>query len=80
MTQHEQHQLFYQQFNTVVANHAEWLNTPQGTLEVLADPWKRQAPVVKIDHADYSDSNKAADILRMLRARHTTIATQGQSK
>lgn len=73
MTDYEKYQLFYQQFNTVVHNHQEWLKSPQGTLEVLKDPWKAQPPIVKIDHPQ--DENKARDILAMLKARHGTVTT-----
>lgn len=73
MTDYEKYQQFYQQFNTVVHNHQEWLNTPEGTLAVLRDPWKAQPPVVRIDHPD--DTNKARDILQMIRARHNKNVT-----
>jgi hypothetical protein len=75
MTEYEQHQLFYQQFNTVVHNHQEWLHSPEGTLAVLRDPWKAQAPVVRIDHMDYADETKVKDVLKRLQARHTTAGT-----
>ena len=78
MTEYEQQKLFYEQFNTVIHNHQEWLKTPQGCVEVLTDPWKAQPPAVKISHADYADDTKAADVLRMLRARHTQAKTNGQ--
>ena len=73
MTDYEQHKLFYEQFNTVVHNHQEWLHSPQGTLEVLADPWKAQPPQVRIDSP--FEENKARDILKMLRDRHTQAGT-----
>jgi hypothetical protein len=66
MTDYEKQQLFYQQFNTVVHNHQEWLNTPQGTLEVLRDPWKAQPPTVQVSP---SGSANPKDILNMLRQR-----------
>jgi hypothetical protein len=70
MTDYEKQQLFYQQFNTVVHNHQEWLRSPEGTLAVLRDPWKAQPPSVRID-SPYEE-NKARDILKMLRDRHGT--------
>ena len=85
MTDYEKHQQFYQQFNTVVHLHQEWLNSPQGTLEVLVDPWKAQPPQVRIDSPH--EENRARDILAMLKARHNipvtvlppVVVTGGQS-
>lgn len=73
MTDYERYQQFYQQFNTVVHNHTEWLNSPQGTLEVLIDPWKAQPPIVRIENPQ--DENRARDILAMIKARHGTVTT-----
>lgn len=70
MTDYEKQQLFYQQFNTVVHNHQEFINSPQGILEVLKDPWKAQPPVVRIENPQ--DENRARDILAMIKARHGT--------
>jgi hypothetical protein len=67
MTDYQLHKLFYQQFNTVIANHAEWLKTPQGCMEVLRDEWKGKAPIVRIDSP--FEENTARDILDMIRAR-----------
>ena len=78
MTDHEKYQAFYKQFNTVVQNHAEWLQTPQGLMEVLKDDWKGKAPIVRIDHPN--EENKARDILEMIRARHANAAVQTTSQ
>ena len=75
MTDYERHQQFYQQFNTVVHLHQEWLNSPQGTLEVLVDPWKAQPPVVRVDHPSYADDTKVKDVLKRLRAKHIQAGT-----
>ena len=75
MTEYEQHQQFYQQFNTVVHLHQEWKNTPEGLLAILKDPWKAQPPVVRIDHVSYANENKAQEVLKRLRARHTAAGT-----
>jgi hypothetical protein len=70
MTDYEKHKLFYEQFNTVVHNHTEWLHSPQGTLEVLADPWKAQPPQVRVEpNINDPDHTQARDILRQIRAR-----------
>ena len=68
MSDYEQQQQFYQQFNTVVHNHQEWLTTPEGLLAVMRDPWKGQAPIVRIENPD--EQNKARKILDMIRERH----------
>jgi len=68
MTEYEIKQQFYEQFNTVVANWAEWRETPQATIEIMRDPWKGQAPEVTVR---FSGSNDAASILEMLKQRHT---------
>lgn len=73
MTEYERQRLFYEQFNTVVHNHQEWLKTPQGTLEVLADHWKAHSPVVRIDSP--FEQNAARDILAMIRARQQADIT-----
>lgn len=73
MTDYEKHKLFYEQFNTVVHNHQEWLKTPQGLMEVLKDEWKGKAPIVRIDSP--FEENKARDILEMIRARHAKAGT-----
>lgn len=73
MTEYEKHKLFYEQFNTVIHNHSEWLQTPQGLVEVLTDPWKRQPPVVRVESP--FEENKARDILEMIRARHSAAGT-----
>jgi hypothetical protein len=68
VSEYEKHQQFYQQFNTVVHNHQEWMNTPEGLLDIIKDPWKRQAPEVRIDHP--GEINKAREILAKLREKH----------
>ena len=73
MADYEQQQQFYQQFNTVVHLHQEWLHSKQGTLEVLKDPWKAQPPTVRIESP--FEENKARDILKMIRDRHTNAGT-----
>ena len=73
MTQYKEQKLFYEQFNTVVHNHQEWLNTPQGTLEVLTEPWKRQPPVVRIQSP--FEENAAREILAEIRARQAAAGT-----
>lgn len=72
MTEYEIKQQFYEQFNTVVANWAEWRQTPQATLEILRDPWKAQAPEVTV-RANDAEHNRARDILTMLKNRHTGV-------
>ena len=67
-TDYEKKQQFYQQFNTVVHNHQEWLKTPEALLEVMQDAWKGQAPIVRIESPD--DVNSARRILDMIRERH----------
>lgn len=76
MTEYQKQHLFYQQFNTVIHNHQEWKNTPQGMLEILRDPWKAQPPVVRVDPniAD-PDNTQARDILKLLQARHNKAVT-----
>jgi hypothetical protein len=76
MTQYEEQKLFYEQFNTVIHNHSEWLHSPQGTLEVLTNPWKATPPVVRVDPniAD-PDHTQARDILRQIRARQQAAMT-----
>ena len=74
MTDYEKHKLFYEQFNTVIHNHQEWLKTPQGCVEVLTEPWKAQAPVVRVESP--FEENKARDILEMIRARHSAAGTE----
>jgi hypothetical protein len=75
MTDYEQHKLFYEQFNTVIHNHQEWLHSPQGCLEVLQHPWKAQPPRVRVDPniAD-PDNTQARDILQQIRARQAATA------
>jgi hypothetical protein len=70
MTEYELKQQFYEQFNTVVANWAEWTQTPQATIEIMRDPWKGQAPEVTVRPND-AEHNRARDILTMLKNRHT---------
>lgn len=73
MTQYEEQKLFYEQFNTVIHNHTEWLQSPQGCVEVLKDPWKATPPVVRIDSP--FEENRARDILKMIRDRHINAGT-----
>lgn len=68
VSEYEQQQQFYQQFNTVVHNHQEWLKTPEGLLAIIKDPWKRQAPEVRIDHP--GEMTLAREILAKLREKH----------
>jgi len=74
MTEYELKQQFYEQFNTVVANWAEWCETPQATIDIMRDPWKGQAPEVVV-RANDPEHNKARDILNQIRARHTAAGT-----
>ena len=44
----EQQEQFYEQFNTVIEQHRAWCHTPEGTVEILRDPWKARSPEVRI--------------------------------
>jgi hypothetical protein len=76
MTQYEEQKLFYEQFNTVIHNHSEWLQGPQGCVEVLKDPWKAQPPQVRVEpNISDPDHTQARDILRQIRARQQAAMT-----
>ena len=69
MTEYERKQQFYEQFNTVVANWAAWSQTPQGTFEILQEPWKANAPEVIVRAQDL-EHQRTRDILDMIKQRH----------
>jgi len=78
MTEYEKQKLFYEQFNTVVHNHQEFIQSPQGMLEVLKDPWKAQPPQVRIEpNIPDPDNTQARNILNMIKARHAAKNTGG---
>ena len=74
MTEYERKQQFYEQFNTVVANWAEWCETPQATIEIMREPWKGQAPEVVVRAPD-AEHQRTRDILTMIKNRHTKGVT-----
>ena len=39
---------FYEQFNTVIEQHRAWCHTPEGTMQIMKDPWKARSPEVRI--------------------------------
>lgn len=80
MTDYQKHKLFYEQFNTVVHQHQEFIQSPQGMLEVLRDPWKAQPPQVRVEpNISDPDNTQARDILNMIRARQAAaMAAQNQ--
>lgn len=39
---------FYDQFNTVIEQHRAWCHTPEGTMQIMRDPWKARCPEVRI--------------------------------
>jgi hypothetical protein len=41
-------ELFYEQFNTVIEQHRAWCHTPEGTMQIMKDPWKARSPEVRI--------------------------------
>ena len=63
---------FYQQFDTVVHNHQEWLKTPDGLLAVVKHPWKGQAPIVRVDYPDNDNLSLSGlrEIIARIQARH----------
>lgn len=67
MATNEEKKQFYEQFNTVVHQHQEWLHSPQGTLEVMVNPWKAQPPVV---YVDVPGEVSAASVLRQMKQRY----------
>jgi hypothetical protein len=67
MATNEEKKQFYEQFNTVIHLHQEWLNSPQGLLEVIQQPWKGQAPIV---YVDVPGETSAASVLRQIKQRY----------
>jgi hypothetical protein len=58
---------FYTQFKHIALQaHQDWVNSPEGTLAILRDPWKSQPPTV---HVSPPGSANPKDILNMLRQR-----------
>lgn len=73
MNDYERKSAFYQQFNTVLENWQAWCQTPQGTMEILKDPWKAHPPQVLVRTSDVLDSTS---ILEQIRARRAAAAAQ----
>jgi hypothetical protein len=74
MSSWEDREEFYEQFNTIIELHRAWCSTPEGTMEIMRDPWKAETPQVRFMH----DPASPASILDMIQQRRKAQLQQAK--